>query len=76
MTATAPHKKSLAPSAIQIGKRYRANRIDQDYDALVIGSGIGGLTTAACLSKQGKSLGARTALHRRRIHAQLRTKWL
>lgn len=56
MTATAPRKKSLAPSAIRIGKRYRANRIDQDYDALVIGSGIGGLTTAACLSKQGKKV--------------------
>lgn len=56
MTAAAPRKKSLTPSAIRIGKRYRANRIDQNYDAVVIGSGIGGLTTAACLSKQGKKV--------------------
>ncbi|MCH8498849.1 MAG: NAD(P)/FAD-dependent oxidoreductase [Marinobacter sp.] len=46
----------LTPSSIRIGKRYRANRLDGPYDAVVIGSGIGGLTTAACLSKAGKKV--------------------
>ncbi|UDL05311.1 phytoene desaturase family protein [Marinobacter sp. CA1] len=46
----------LKPSTIRIGRRYRANRLDGPYDAIVIGSGIGGLTTAACLSKAGKKV--------------------
>jgi len=44
------------PSTIRVGRRYRANRLAPAYDALVIGSGIGGLTTAACLSKMGKKV--------------------
>jgi phytoene dehydrogenase-like protein len=47
---------SKKPSTIRIGRRYRFNRLDGPYDALVIGSGIGGLTTAACLSKMGKKV--------------------
>lgn len=43
----------LKPSTIKIGRRYRANRLDGPYDAVVIGSGIGGLTTAALLSEMG-----------------------
>jgi all-trans-retinol 13,14-reductase len=43
----------LTPSSIRIGRRYRANRLADHYDALVIGSGIGGLTTAALLSDMG-----------------------
>jgi all-trans-retinol 13,14-reductase len=43
----------LQPSTLRIGRRYRANRLTADYDALVIGSGIGGLTTAALLSDLG-----------------------
>ncbi len=46
-------KSGLAPSTIRIGKRYRASRLDGHYDAIVIGSGIGGLTAAACLSSLG-----------------------
>ncbi|MCB1704214.1 MAG: NAD(P)/FAD-dependent oxidoreductase [Halioglobus sp.] len=49
-------KKGPAPSTIRIGRRYRPGRLDGDYDAIVIGSGIGGLTTAACLSKAGKKV--------------------
>ena len=44
------------PSTIRIGRRYRFNRLEGSYDALVIGSGIGGLTTAACLAKMGKKV--------------------
>lgn len=44
---------ALTPSTIRIGYRYRSNRLADNYDALVIGSGIGGLTTAAMLSELG-----------------------
>ena len=45
---------ATTPSSIRVGTRYRFSRIDRDYDAIVIGSGIGGLTSAACLAKMGK----------------------
>lgn len=38
------------------GKRYRTGRADDHYDVIVIGSGIGGLTNAALLSKLGKKV--------------------
>jgi all-trans-retinol 13,14-reductase len=44
---------TLKPSTLRIGRRYRPNRLAPAYDALVIGSGIGGLTTAALLSELG-----------------------
>lgn len=44
---------ALKPSTLRIGKRYRANRLNGPYDALVIGSGPGGLTSAALLSAMG-----------------------
>ena len=44
------------PSTLRIGRRYRPSRLDDSYDACVIGSGIGGLTTAACLAKQGRKV--------------------
>ncbi|KZZ28995.1 FAD-dependent oxidoreductase [Alcanivorax sp. HI0083] len=47
---------SPTPSTLRVGRRYRAKRLDGPYDAIVIGSGIGGLTTAACLSKMGKKV--------------------
>lgn len=43
-----------APSTIRIGRRYRANRLNTPYDAIVIGSGIGGMTAAACLAELGR----------------------
>jgi len=41
------------PGSLRIGRRYRPGRPGGPYDALVIGSGIGGLTTAALLSELG-----------------------
>jgi all-trans-retinol 13,14-reductase len=44
---------TLKPSTLRIGRRYRPNRLAPAYDAVIIGSGIGGLTTAALLSELG-----------------------
>ena len=43
----------MSPSTLRIGYRYRPARLAPDYDAIVIGSGMGGLTTAALLSDLG-----------------------
>ena len=52
----APGMRNLQPSTLRIGKRYRPTRLNGPYDALVIGSGIGGLTTAALLSELGRKV--------------------
>lgn len=39
-----------------LGKRYQSSLAKKDYDALVIGSGISGLTCAAIMAKQGKKV--------------------
>ena len=44
----------LSPSTLRIGYRYRPNRLAPAYDAIVIGSGMSGLTTAALLSDLGR----------------------
>jgi all-trans-retinol 13,14-reductase len=44
---------AMKPSTLRIGYRYRPNRLAPGYDAIVIGSGMGGLTTAAMLSDLG-----------------------
>jgi all-trans-retinol 13,14-reductase len=44
---------AMKPSTLRIGRRYRPNRLADRYDAIVIGSGMGGLTTAAMLSDLG-----------------------
>ncbi|HSW12339.1 MAG TPA: NAD(P)/FAD-dependent oxidoreductase [Solimonas sp.] len=38
----------------RIGRRYRKGRAQSHYDVIVVGSGIGGLSTAALLSKLGR----------------------
>jgi all-trans-retinol 13,14-reductase len=43
----------VKPSTLRIGRRYRPNRLEPNYDAIIIGSGMGGLTTAAFLSELG-----------------------
>ena len=43
----------LTPSTLRIGYRYRPKRLAERYDAVVIGSGISGLTTASLLSEIG-----------------------
>jgi all-trans-retinol 13,14-reductase len=43
----------MKPSTLRIGRRYRPTRLASAYDALVIGSGMSGLTTAALLSDLG-----------------------
>ncbi len=44
---------AMKPSTLRIGYRYRPSRLAPEYDAIVIGSGMGGLTTAALLSELG-----------------------
>ena len=44
----------MKPSTLRIGYRYRPSRLAPAYDAVVIGSGMGGLTTAALLSELGR----------------------
>lgn len=39
-----------------IGTQLRRAQIEQKYDTIVIGSGIGGLTTAVCLAKAGQKV--------------------
>ncbi len=45
--------RTLQPSTLRIGRRYRPSRLEGRYDALVVGSGIGGLTTASLLAELG-----------------------
>ncbi|MDH5621635.1 MAG: NAD(P)/FAD-dependent oxidoreductase, partial [Gammaproteobacteria bacterium] len=44
---------TMTPSTLRIGRRYRPGRLAEKYDAVVIGSGMGGLTSAALLSDLG-----------------------
>ena len=41
-----------------VGQKYASSEIDTHYDAIVIGSGLGGLTTAALMAKAGKKVNA------------------
>lgn len=48
------HVKKTSP--LRHGTRYRAHRLNGPYDAIVIGSGVGGLTSAACLARMGQKV--------------------
>ena len=39
-----------------VGTLLRRAKLEESYDVIVIGSGIGGLTTAACLAKSGRKV--------------------
>ena len=39
-----------------VGQKYTSSNVDTHYDAIVIGSGLGGLTTAALMAKAGKKV--------------------
>lgn len=54
--STSSKTKALKPSTLRIGKRYRASRVEDQYDAIIIGSGIGGMTCGAMLSKAGQKV--------------------
>jgi all-trans-retinol 13,14-reductase len=46
----------MKPSTLRLGYRYRPKRLAPEYDAIVIGSGMSGLTTAALLSELGRKV--------------------
>ncbi|RLA00021.1 MAG: FAD-dependent oxidoreductase [Gammaproteobacteria bacterium] len=56
MTTDTKTKSSKKSHSVRNGRRYKNERLDGPYDAIVIGSGIGGLTTATALSAKGKKV--------------------
>ena len=48
--------KARKKVSVRTGRRYRPGRADDHYDVVIIGSGIGGLTTAALLSLLGQKV--------------------
>ncbi|MEY4766587.1 MAG: hypothetical protein RI907_3260, partial [Pseudomonadota bacterium] len=52
-TSAETDRAARHPDMPRIGTRYRDWRLNGPYDAVVIGSGMGGLSTAVCLSALG-----------------------
>jgi len=49
-------EKVIRKGSVRTGRRFRRSLVDDHYDVIVIGSGIGGLTNAALLSLLGKKV--------------------
>jgi len=57
MSQENPANSIKKPSrSVRNGRKYQYKRLNGPYDAIVIGSGIGGLTAAASLSEMGKKV--------------------
>lgn len=49
-----PRHLAYNPRVSRIGRSYKQAPVDERYDAIVIGSGLGGMTTALLLAQRGK----------------------
>lgn len=54
--ATGLQAPPVTGQELRMGTRYRPQRLSGPYDAIIIGSGLGGLSTAGCLARMGKKV--------------------
>jgi len=54
--ADSGEKETPRKGSVRTGRRYRKSLVDDHYDVIVVGSGIGGLTNAALFSLLGKKV--------------------
>ncbi|MGW0362727.1 phytoene desaturase family protein [Streptomyces sp. NPDC002990] len=45
---------AIVPQSVRVGRPLHRGGVEGEYDAIVVGSGAGGLTSAVCLAKQGR----------------------
>jgi all-trans-retinol 13,14-reductase len=58
-------KHCIARSVAKVGRSYKQTEVDERWDAIVVGSGLGGLTSAALLAELGKRV---LVLERHYVH--------
>lgn len=63
MTTTTPNQspkdhteQTSKKGSVRSGRRFKKQKVDEHYDVIVVGSGIGGLTNAALMSLLGKKV--------------------